>query len=135
MIDFGVSKRLPELGAKTYTITGTPTYIAPEVVEGRGYSYAADLWSLGILLFELLCGPSPFGNDFEDPYKIYDEILKKDLEFPEFVTNQPVKDLISQLLSKKPYKRLIGKSWPKLKSHQYFEDIKFNWVNLISKQL
>ena len=67
MIDFGTSKRMADKGSRTYTIAGTPTYMAPEIVEGRGYSYAVDLWSLGITLYELLCGPTPYGNDTNDP--------------------------------------------------------------------
>ena len=46
---------------KTYTIIGTPHYMAPEVFEGKGYSFEADYWSLGILLYEFICGRLPFG--------------------------------------------------------------------------
>lgn len=58
---------------RTYTITGTPNYMAPEILSGNGYSYSVDLWSLGILLYECLCGPTPFGDD-DDPYVIYENI-------------------------------------------------------------
>ena len=48
--------------------------MAPEIIAGKGYSFNADLWSLGICLYEFLCGVVPFGEDLEDPYVIYEEI-------------------------------------------------------------
>ena len=46
---------------KTFTIIGTPNYMAPEILSGKGYSYSADLWSLGVMLFEFMIGYLPFG--------------------------------------------------------------------------
>jgi cGMP-dependent protein kinase len=45
--------------------------LAPEVICGKGYSVFVDLWSLGILLFEFMCGYVPFGEETEDPFEIY----------------------------------------------------------------
>mmetsp|Transcript_16607 Transcript_16607/g.2308 ORF Transcript_16607/g.2308 Transcript_16607/m.2308 type:complete len:97 (-) Transcript_16607:429-719(-) len=96
-------------------MTGTPHYMAPEITDGKGYSYYVDLWSLGIVLYECLCGPTPFGtNDMEDPIEIYQAIKNNKLEFPEFVINEDIKCLISQFLNKKPFRR-IGGSWATLK--------------------
>ena len=60
----------------TYTIVGTPHYMAPEIFIGKGYSYNVDLWSLGIVLYELLSGFVPFGNDCDDPIAIYEQIIR-----------------------------------------------------------
>lgn len=69
IIDMGTCKSLKNSNSnKTYTIIGTPNYMAPEVLSGNGYSYSVDLWSLGILLFEFLSGYLPFGEHCEDPY-------------------------------------------------------------------
>jgi len=57
VIDFGFAKYVPE---KTYTLCGTPGYLPPEVVMTRGHNASADHWSLGILIFELISGESPF---------------------------------------------------------------------------
>lgn len=62
LIDMGTAKQLTqEKGFRTFTIIGTPHYMAPEVMQGKGYSLPVDLWSLGVLLFEFLCGALPFG--------------------------------------------------------------------------
>ena len=53
LIDFGFAKRLVA-GTKTFTMCGTPEYLAPEVVVGLGHDTSADCWSLGILVFELI---------------------------------------------------------------------------------
>lgn len=45
--------------------------MAPEIISGKGYSSAVDLWSLGVVLYEFMAGYVPFGEDAEDPYEIY----------------------------------------------------------------
>ena len=59
LIDFGLSKVL-EPGKRTYTICGTPMYIAPEVLQGKQYDRGVDWWALGCLVYEMLIGHSPF---------------------------------------------------------------------------
>ena len=57
--DFGFAKKLPA-GSKTYTLCGTPEYLAPEVILQQGHDSAADWWTLGILIYELVAGMPPF---------------------------------------------------------------------------
>ncbi len=59
--DFGISKIINE--GLTHTAVGTPSYIAPEVIEGRGYSMKIDFWAVGVILYILLCGYPPFNED------------------------------------------------------------------------
>jgi tRNA A-37 threonylcarbamoyl transferase component Bud32 len=59
LIDFGLAKPLDESG-KTYTLCGTPEFLAPEVIMGHGHNQAVDWWALGVLLFEMIVGISPF---------------------------------------------------------------------------
>ena len=66
-------------GQRTCTIVGTPCYMAPEILLGKGYDLMVDLWSLGIIIFELMCGFLPFGEDCDDPYQIFEEIMRKNI--------------------------------------------------------
>ena len=98
LIDMGTAKVLKvkqNQMARTFTIIGTPHYMAPEVITGKGYSIMVDIWSLGIVLYEFVCGFVPFGEEAEDPYLIYDEIIKKDvLTYPSYFKNAKCKHLI-----------------------------------------
>lgn len=62
LVDMGTAKKLKiERRYRTTTIIGTPHYMAPEIITGKGYSFHVDLWSLGVIMYELLCGKLPFG--------------------------------------------------------------------------
>ena len=68
LIDLGTAKNLKNKNGRTYTIIGTPHYMAPEILTGKGYTYSVDLWSIGICLFEFMCGNVPYAEDADDPY-------------------------------------------------------------------
>ena len=79
MTDLGTAKRLADSkGNRTFTIigrkyfnTGTPHYMAPEIMQGKGYGLEVDIWSLGIILYEMACGGLPYGDSLDDPFEIY----------------------------------------------------------------
>lgn len=81
LIDMGTAKVIKEtkgnfMQNRTFTIIGTPHYMSPEVLAGKGYSFMADLWSIGVCLYEFVCGMVPYGEDEDDPYNIYKVIMQ-----------------------------------------------------------
>ncbi len=71
LADFGFAKVVKN---KTYTICGTPDYIAPEILTNAGHDAAVDWWSLGVLIYEMMTGITPFYDD--NPMNIYKKIIK-----------------------------------------------------------
>ena len=125
MIDFGTAKILKDY---TSTIIGTPHYIAPEILQGKGYSLSCDFWSLGICMFEIYYGIYPFGNNANEVIEIYKDVLKKNLVFPsENSKYASVNSFINKLLAKKVNERLCNVS--KLKQKPFFEGFEFNKLN------
>jgi cGMP-dependent protein kinase len=123
LIDFGTAKIIQN---RTYTIVGTPHYMAPEVIMGKGYGLVADIYSIGIILFEFVCGSVPFGEDEEDPYVVYEKVLEHRLIFPHFIDPRlPSRPIIEQLLNSNPAMRLGG-SIDNFKAHRWFKGL--DWV-------
>lgn len=133
LIDMGTAKFLKKgKGGRTFTIIGTPHYMAPEILTGKGYTYSVDMWSIGICLYEFMIGYVPFAEEADNPYEIYEEIIKKPLTFPSWLKDKYAKKLMQQLLNKTPELR-IGRSYAALKANQWFDD--FDWDRLMEKEL
>ena len=124
MIDFGTSKVL-SLTDYTSTVIGTPHYIAPEILHGKGYSLSCDFWSLGICMYEIFYGKYPFGNFANEVIEIYKDILRKDYSYPsESKKVANVNSFIDCLLNKKVNERICNVS--KLKKMPFFEGFEFD---------
>jgi serine/threonine protein kinase len=102
LVDFGSAKRLDDR-ARTSTFVGTPHYMAPEVLRGQPYSFSADWWSLGVLLYELLTGEAPFSSN--DRIQLYRSVLRADVDYPEFLSPR-ARDLLSKLIERNTDTRL-----------------------------
>ena len=125
MIDFGTAKILTDY---TSTIIGTPHYIAPEILQGRGYSLSCDFWSLGICMYEIFYGKYPFGNYANEVIEIYKDILKSNFTFPtENSRVENVNNFIKCLLNKKVNERICNVS--ALKKKAFFEGFEFDKLN------
>jgi len=87
LTDFGFAKQL--VGEeRAWTFCGTPEYVSPEIITNKSHDQRADVWSLGILVFELLTGAPPFSNRKTMPGQVYQDILKglRSVPFPQFIT-------------------------------------------------
>jgi len=130
--DFGLSKILVEPNDKTFTLCGTPQYIAPEVLYKTGYDKTIDWWSLGCILYEFLteCFPFVVPNQGKISIKVYENPLK----FPKYVTKDEI-DLIKKLLQINPKKRLGAgpKDAEDVKAHKYFKGV--NWEKYENKEI
>ncbi|CAE7168358.1 Pkg21D [Symbiodinium pilosum] len=102
LIDFGIAKKLPEGESKTFTMIGTPHYMAPEVMRGHGYGTEVDLWSMGVMLYEFVCGYLPFADDLDDPTEVCTAVLKDPLQFASSYKDAHGKTLMKGLLTRQP---------------------------------
>jgi len=122
IVDFGFAKLVHE---KTYTLCGTPDYLAPEIIQNKGHGLSADWWSFGVLVYECLVGHAPFEAD--DPMDIYDNILHTDAAFPCFF-NGVARHLIDNLLDRNPISRLgsLGLGSLDVIEHDFFDGLNFS---------
>eukprot|EP00195_Chlamydomonas_chlamydogama_P010756 CAMPEP_0202906016 /NCGR_PEP_ID=MMETSP1392-20130828/37031_1 /ASSEMBLY_ACC=CAM_ASM_000868 /TAXON_ID=225041 /ORGANISM="Chlamydomonas chlamydogama, Strain SAG 11-48b" /LENGTH=1079 /DNA_ID=CAMNT_0049594355 /DNA_START=194 /DNA_END=3430 /DNA_ORIENTATION=- len=127
LVDFRFARKNE---GRAHTLCGNPEYLAPEVVEGRGHTEAVDLWSLGVLIYCLLSGETPFAAPGDDELRIYRKITLRSLQVPPYFSPAAA-DLIDKLLQKEPAARLgagpLGMQG--LKSHPWFQAI--NWDALL----
>jgi len=131
LTDFGFAKII-EPGARTYTLCGTPEYIAPEVLLNKGHGKPVDWWTLGILTYEMIVGQPPFCD--EEPMGIYQKILAGKVYFPKYFDSN-AKSLVKKLLTadlSKRYGNLKDGSNDILK-HKWFESI--NYAQLEALQI
>ncbi|KAJ6185818.1 hypothetical protein N7519_007119 [Penicillium mononematosum] len=120
LVDFGFAKQVDN--RETYTLCGTPEYLAPEVIQNSGHGLAVDWWALGILIYEFLIGQPPFWD--QNPMRIYEQIIEGRLRFP---PNMPAaaQNIVSLLCKTNPTERLghISGGSTRVKSHPFFQDV------------
>lgn len=122
LTDFGLAKFLTN-DKKALTFCGTPEYLSPEVILGRGHNRSADWWSLGVLIYEMIFGTPPFYSQKQDD--MFKKIVRENFTFKQGVVVTDIcKDFITRLLDKDPNTRL-GSSMDSLEilSHPWFKEV------------
>lgn len=130
LADFGFAKIVPH---RTYTLCGTPEYIAPEILMNKGHGKPVDWWTLGILIYEMVCGYPPFQSETENPMGIYQKVLGGHITFPHYFYRQ-CKNLVKNLLNG-DYRLRFGcmKNGSRdVTRCSWFKSIK--WVRLLEKR-
>ncbi|XP_066468108.1 rho-associated protein kinase 2 isoform X2 [Tiliqua scincoides] len=135
LADFGTCMKMDESGmVHCDTAVGTPDYISPEVLKSQGgdgyYGRECDWWSVGVFLFEMLVGDTPFYAD--SLVGTYSKIMdhKNSLHFPDDVEiSKHAKDLICAFLTDREV-RLGRNGVEEIKSHQFFKNDQWNWDNI-----
>ena len=132
--DFGLSKVMLESSSesKAFTICGTPEYLAPEILENKGYDKSVDWWSLGAVIYEMLVGYSPF--KLKKGQQLSIEHYKRPIPLFNHFTPE-AKKIIRELLVVDPKKRLgYGKNGTdNIKSHPFFNGI--NWEDMYNRKI
>ncbi|KAL2336766.1 hypothetical protein Fmac_011212 [Flemingia macrophylla] len=111
---------------KSNSFVGTEDYVAPEVISGEGHNFGVDWWSLGVVLYEMLYGKTPFkGANRKETFR---RILTEDPELTGETT--PLRDLIKRLLAKDPNRRIEVDD---IKDHDFFKGVKWDTILEIAR--
>ncbi|KAK4316981.1 hypothetical protein Pmani_011882 [Petrolisthes manimaculis] len=130
--DFGLCKEGMGYGDRTGTFCGTPEFLAPEVLTETSYTRAVDWWGLGVLIFEMLVGESPFPGDDEE--EVFDSIVNDEVRYPRFLSIEAVA-IMRKLLRKHPDRRLGAseKDAEDVKKQQFFRSV--CWDDLLQRKV
>ncbi|KAL3838529.1 hypothetical protein ACJIZ3_023120 [Penstemon smallii] len=117
LCDFGFARAMSANTVVLRSIKGTPLYMAPELVREQPYNHTADLWSLGVILYELFVGQPPFYTN--SVYALVRHIIKDPVKYPDNMSSS-FRSFLKGLLNKVPQNRL---TWPALLEHPFVKEI------------
>ncbi|XP_031150986.1 serine/threonine-protein kinase N1b isoform X3 [Sander lucioperca] len=130
--DFGLCKEGMGYGDRTSTFCGTPEFLAPEVLTDTSYTRAVDWWGLGVLVYEMLVGESPFPGDDEE--EVFDSIVNDEVRYPRFLSTEAI-GIMRRLLRRNPERRLGSgeKDAEDVKKQPFFRDM--DWEALLQRKV
>jgi protein kinase N len=130
--DFGLCKEGMGFGDRTSTFCGTPEFLAPEVLTESSYTRAVDWWGLGVLIFEMLVGESPFPGDDEE--EVFDSIVNEEVRYPKFLSSDSLA-IMRRLMRKNPEKRLGSGEHDaeEVMKQTFFRNL--NWDDLLARKI
>ena len=107
LCDFGFAKKIGRHGERTYTFCGTPEYVPPEIILNKGHDFTADLWALGIFIYELTTGTPPFNyNDNMETYRAALRGVALQGWGPDSRVSKGTREIILALAKEQPNQRL-----------------------------
>ncbi|KAM3597175.1 uncharacterized protein V6R79_000821 [Siganus canaliculatus] len=130
--DFGLCKEGMGFGDRTSTFCGTPEFLAPEVLTDTSYTRAVDWWGLGVLVYEMLVGESPFPGDDEE--EVFDSIVNDEVRYPRFLSTEAI-GIMRRLLRRNPERRLGSgeKDAEDVKKQPFFRGV--DWEALLQRKV
>uniref|UniRef100_A0A8C4I0X7 protein kinase C n=1 Tax=Dicentrarchus labrax TaxID=13489 RepID=A0A8C4I0X7_DICLA len=130
--DFGLCKEGMGYGDRTSTFCGTPEFLAPEVLTDTSYTRAVDWWGLGVLVYEMLVGESPFPGDDEE--EVFDSIVNDEVRYPRFLSTEAI-GIMRRLLRRNPERRLGSseKDAEDVKKQPFFRGM--DWDALLQRKV